>query len=78
MTRILLLLALFACGGSDPVAAGDPAAVGALAKEIDAAPDKAEALLAEHGLDADKFETILYDIAADPERSKVYLEARGK
>lgn len=47
----------------------------AVAKEIEADPDAAEDILARHGLDAEAFEAMMYDIADDPEKSRAYNEA---
>ena len=47
----------------------------AIAKEIEADPDAAEEILARHGLDAEGFEAMMYDIADDPEKSREYNDA---
>jgi hypothetical protein len=49
--------------------------VAAISKEIRLAPDKAEETLTAHGLDAAKFDTLMYEIAADPKKSADYAAA---
>jgi hypothetical protein len=68
------LFALTACGGggADVSQAKEAAA---LAKQIQAKPDQADAILKEAGTDRAAFEALLYDIAADPDASRAYAEA---
>ena len=47
-----------------------------LANKISAAPESADSILAEAGMDREAFETLLYEIARDPELSKSYAVAR--
>ncbi len=47
-----------------------------LANKISAQPEAADSILEEAGLDRDAFETLLYEIARDPELSKSYAVAR--
>lgn len=51
--------------------------LGALAHAIDAEPARASALLTERTLEPAAFERRLFEVAADPELSRVYLEARA-
>lgn len=68
---LLLAIASFACGADSD----DPAERGAeIAKEIQAAPANAEAILEEHEMTIDEFEALMYEIAADPELSERYQE----
>lgn len=43
---------------------------------IDAEPARAEAILGEHGLTAEQFEALMYDIASDPARAAAFETAR--
>ncbi len=47
-----------------------------VAREISAAPELADDILAKHGLDRDKFDAIIFEIAADPALTKAYMAAR--
>jgi hypothetical protein len=47
-----------------------------VAKEISAAPELADDILDRHGLDRDKFDAIIFEIAADPALTKAYMAAR--
>lgn len=44
----------------------------AIAKAIEADPDATEQILETHGLTADDFEQMMYEISADPALSKAY------
>jgi len=46
-----------------------------VAREIEADPANTEAILADHGLTAESFEEMLYDISGDPELSRAYNAA---
>lgn len=46
-----------------------------IAKAVEAAPDRVEAILEQAVMTADEYEALLYDIAADPELSRLYNEA---
>lgn len=48
----------------------------AVAKEISVAPEQADEILGKHGLDRDKFDAIIFEIAGDPELTKAYMAAR--
>ncbi len=47
-----------------------------VASEIAGAPDKADEILEQNGLDRDKLDDLMYEIARDPELSKSYKEQR--
>ncbi|HEY0135654.1 MAG TPA: hypothetical protein VGB85_16335 [Nannocystis sp.] len=47
-----------------------------LAREISAAPEQSSKILRRHGLDRDKLDTIMFEIAGDPELTRAYLVAR--
>ena len=46
-----------------------------VARALEADPDRVEAILEEAVMTADEYEALLYDIAADPELSRLYNEA---
>jgi len=46
-----------------------------IAKEIEADPDAVEEILERHGLDAEQFENMIYEISSDPELSRAYNAA---
>ncbi len=46
-----------------------------IARAIEADPDRSEAILEEAVMTADEYEALLYDIAADPELSRLYNQA---
>jgi hypothetical protein len=48
-----------------------------IAKALEADPDRIESILEEAVMTADEYESLLYDIAADPELSRLYNEAMG-
>lgn len=47
-----------------------------VAREISGAPDKADEILGKHGLDRDKLDALMFEIADDPELTKAYMAAR--
>lgn len=47
-----------------------------VAKEISGDPDRADEILGKHGLDRDKLDDLMFAIAADPDLTKKYMEAR--
>lgn len=88
-TAILLCALLFACGGgadkgAAPSGGAAPAApskatkAAALAKEIGARPDDADAILEKNGMTRAQFEELMYEIAADEELSKAYEQALAR
>ena len=73
---LVAVLVLAACGARPvPPTADQVAEVAALASELKASPAKADAVLADHGLDRAKFEALLYEIAADPNKAAAYAQA---
>ena len=46
-----------------------------IAKAMETDPDRVEDILGEAVMTADEYEALLYDIAADPELSRLYKEA---
>jgi hypothetical protein len=46
-----------------------------IAKEIQANPDNAEAILKKHNMTREDFEQLLYDIAANADHSRLYADA---
>jgi hypothetical protein len=79
MTRFLTLAVLLgvACSTPAPKAptADNVAEVASISKEIRANPDKASDTLTKHGLTAEQFETLMYDIAKDPAKASAYEAA---
>jgi hypothetical protein len=63
---------------ADDVPALDPKVEKAvtLANKLAAEPSRADAILEEAGMDRQSFQTLLYEIAHDPELSKSYAVAR--
>jgi hypothetical protein len=49
-----------------------------VASEIAQAPDKADEILESNGLDRDKLDALMYEIARDPELSKAYVGGPGR
>lgn len=47
-----------------------------VAREISAAPEQADEILAKNGLDRDKFDAIIFEIAGDPALTRAYMAAR--
>jgi hypothetical protein len=79
LTTILCSVVLAACGGgadktATPSTAVPPkvAEAAALAKEIQASPDDADAILERHGMTRQEFEELMYDIASDEAMSVAY------
>lgn len=94
MIRVILGCGLLiaACGGptapapaeheAAPAAAAAPASraiqAATLANAIAAAPDRADAILADAGVSPEAFEALMYDIAADPSLSADYAALRER
>ena len=90
---IVLLVALTAgcpapapeeSGSGEDAAVADPAPLPEqvqkavdVAKALEADPDRVAAILEEAVMTPDEYEALLYDIAADPELSRLYNEAMG-
>jgi hypothetical protein len=47
-----------------------------IAREIAGAPEQADEILGKHGLDRDKFDAMIFEIAGDPELTRKYMAAR--
>lgn len=47
-----------------------------VAREISGAPDQADEILGKHGLDRDKLDALMFEIAGDPELTQAYMAAR--
>ena len=81
---VLTLGFTLGCMGGDeapPVETPEAAATpeekaGAIAKAVAADATKIDDALKEHGMSADEFEALMFDIAKDPKRTDAYLEAR--
>ena len=48
-----------------------------IAKEIRSNPDAAQAILERHGMNAEQFEALMFEIAEDEEMSRAYSAAMG-
>lgn len=48
-----------------------------VAREISSAPDKADEILGKHGLDREKLDALMFEIAGDPALTKRYMDARS-
>ncbi|MBN1336076.1 MAG: hypothetical protein JXB39_08960 [Deltaproteobacteria bacterium] len=75
--RILLFACLLAGCGSTPVppTVDQVSEVAAIATAVKADPAHADKILADHGLDRARFEALLFEIAADPDKAKTYAAA---
>lgn len=47
-----------------------------VAREISGAPERADEILGKHGLDRDKLDALMFEIAGDPELTRAYMAAR--
>lgn len=72
---VLAMLASTGCGRAG-VTPDDAVRAASVADRIAADPAAADAILAAEGLDRRGFEALLYDLAADPDASRSYVEAR--
>ena len=85
-TALFLPLLLVACGSGSqkapsPGATTTPpkaAQAAAIAKDIRANPDDADAILAKHGMTRQQFEDLMYEIAADEDLTKAYEQALSR
>ena len=86
-TSLFLPLLLVACGGGSQKAPSPGATTttppkaaqaAAIAKDLRANPDDADAILAKHGMTRQQFEDLMYEIAADEELTKAYEQALGR
>jgi hypothetical protein len=73
----MLWVMLLACGGTAAPTSDVDQAV-AIAKAIDADPSGADAVLETHGLTAEAYEHLLFEIARDPEKARAFEAARGR
>lgn len=74
---LLPILLAVGCGGTQ-TPDQKVALVAATAKEIQATPDQVGAILKRHNLTQERFENLLYEIAADAELSRKYQIALNK
>lgn len=78
LSAATLLLALACSGGgsgsSEPSLSPVEQAA-AVARAIQADPAQADAALAEQGMTREAFEALLYEIAADPDKTAAYRDA---
>jgi hypothetical protein len=74
-SALVLTLALTGCGscGSED----EVLRAAEIAREIRERPDDTEAILEEHEMTIEELEALMYEIAADPEKSQRYQEALG-
>ncbi|MBA3549385.1 MAG: hypothetical protein H0T76_23165 [Nannocystis sp.] len=47
-----------------------------VAREISGAPDRADEILGKHGLDRDRLDALMFEIASDPALTSAYMAAR--
>ena len=73
----MLVFTLTACGGESSGAGADPDKAIAIAKEIKASPDDAEAILKKHGMTEEQFEALMFEIASDPKRADAFAKEVG-
>jgi len=73
----MFALTLGACGGDNAGAGADSDKAVAIAKEIKASPDQAEAILKKHGMTEDQFEALMFEIAEDPKRADAFATKVG-
>jgi hypothetical protein len=75
---VLLGLMLAACGGDPAAGSGSKADKAAtIAKEVNASPDDAEAILKKHGMTEEEFEALMFEIADDPKLAEDYAAKVG-
>jgi len=55
---------------------GRVALAATVAREISSAPERADEILGKHGLDRDKLDALMFEIAGDPELTRAYMAAR--
>ena len=86
-TSLFLALLLVACGGGSGKAPSPGATTttpskaaqaAAVAKELKANPDDADAILKRHGMTQQQFEDLMFEIAEDEELTKAYEQALGR
>jgi hypothetical protein len=67
--------------GASVMSAADQSKVdkaAAIAKAIQANPERADAILSQNGMTEQLFDDLLYEIASDPEMSRAYSERVGQ
>jgi hypothetical protein len=79
---IILSAGIVSCssGGGGTTSTGNGASVmsAAIAKAIQANPERADAILSQNGMTEQLFDDLLYEIASDPEMSRAYSERVGQ
>lgn len=81
---VLLAFALLGCGngkvggGGPTPSSGKAERAAAIARELRADPDRAEATISKHGMTVDEWTALLSEIAADEEMSLAYEAALAK
>ena len=79
---LLTILLAVGCGGTETDTAQTPdqraALAAATAREIQADPDRVDAILKRRNLTQERFENLLYEIAADAELSRKYEAALNR
>ena len=58
--------------------ADDVAKAAAIAKEVEASPDDAEAILAKHEMTEEAFEQLMFEIAEDPDKAEAFASKLEK
>lgn len=71
-------LLLGACDSKDATSSEDVDKAAAIAREVKASPDDAEAILKKHGMSEDEFEALMYEIAEDPKKSEAFASKVGR
>lgn len=72
---VIAFLASAACGRAG-ITPDDAALAASVADRIAQDPSAADTILEAEGLDRRRYDTLLYEIAADPDASRSYVEAR--
>ena len=76
--RSLLAAGLFAAITACSTTPESAQRAGEIARAIDKEPDRAEAILQEHGLSVEELEALMFEIAEDPELSAAYEAVRSE
>lgn len=63
--------------GSAEPAAGSVEMAAAIAKEIEASPDRAAEILESHGMTPEAWQALMYEIAEDPAKAEAYAAAKS-
>ena len=66
------------CDGKEAAAHSEVARAAEIAKQIEAAPDDAEAVLAKYDMTEASFEALMFEIAEDPEKAEAFAEKLTK